>query len=675
MEPSPLSVIRTCITMLVEAAKNPITYQESVLTHHSAQGTAQRARPAFRHGECVDTAGEWCDRRSLGRKVYLTSVEKRMQSLETLIAQRLPDLDIEEALKLPDLHRSGEPSQAARSPSLSRSTISTPGTDEVLLSPGNTISEAVPDEADGFDWQEDANELADGMAALSVEPNGTGYLGSTAGVFFLRSLLFWLGNPGATVVDRDVSGVSHPRDFDQASSSSRLSQSLASHQVQAKLLDTYFSVYHVTYPFIHEATFRAQFHEIIPRPQQRSWQMLLNTVLALGAWCLNSETTYLDDDLYHQARAFGEDESMFESANITCVQALVLLSNLGQKRNKPNTGSNLLGLAVRMALSLGLHREFPSWGISLFQREMRRRVWWGLYLFDSGAATTFGRPILLPGREAMDVHHVLNVDDEFLTPRTDVLPGESSVPTIYSSMKTQCDFHVHSNHISNRLLSAAGVSMDEALSMNKALDSWAETVPPYFQLPEEVASEDHWYLFARSRLWWRFWNLKIIIFRQILLGRAIDQGRGVPSTTADTLDRKGRQAGVNAAQSTIESINLYLENGVGNRLVSWYSVYFLFHASLVVALAIRGDTESPELSKWHEDIGMVRNILRNVLAENTLAARCADILDHILPHHPQDFTFSDIGQIDFDTMDFSLWPVDQTDILSSLGWPDAGHGI
>ena len=43
------------------------------------------------------------------------------------------------------------------------------------------IPEAVPNNADGFNWQEeDANldSLTDGMAALSVEPTGVGYLGT-----------------------------------------------------------------------------------------------------------------------------------------------------------------------------------------------------------------------------------------------------------------------------------------------------------------------------------------------------------------------------------------------------------------------------------------------------------------------------------------------------------------
>lgn len=140
--------------------------------------------------------------------------------------------------------------------------------------------------------------------------------------------------------------------------------------------------------------------------------MLLYTIMALGAWCLDNNNAELDDELYHLALSFGDAESLFASADLTFVQALILFSNLSQKRNKPNTGSNFLGLATRMALSLGLHRELPEWNISLLQREMRRRVWWGLYMFDSGASTTFGRPILLPGEEAMDVRPVLNIDDE-----------------------------------------------------------------------------------------------------------------------------------------------------------------------------------------------------------------------------------------------------------------------
>lgn len=98
-----------------------------------------------------------------------------MQQLEDLFSQLHPDLNIEEAIagmkeRPASAASSSKPSFAAEGPP---SATSTP-----KKLPEDSISEAVPEEADGFDWQEDVNELADGMAALSVAPSGTGYLGS-----------------------------------------------------------------------------------------------------------------------------------------------------------------------------------------------------------------------------------------------------------------------------------------------------------------------------------------------------------------------------------------------------------------------------------------------------------------------------------------------------------------
>lgn len=236
--------------------------------------------------------------------------------------------------------------------------------------------------------------------------------GSTSGVAFLRSLLLWLGNPR-------LLSESHFRAADLVGESpatltisSRFSTTALSRQIESRLIGAYFENYHVVYPFVHEPTFRAQYHEIISRPVSASWKLLLSTVLALGSWSSGQSQTELDEQLYRRSISLGEDESIFEIANLTTIQALVLLSNLAQKRNRPNTGWNMLGLATRMALSLGLHREHPSWNISCLHLEMRRRVWWGLFLFDSGASTTFGRPILLPDHNSMDTHHILNIDDE-----------------------------------------------------------------------------------------------------------------------------------------------------------------------------------------------------------------------------------------------------------------------
>ncbi|SCV55564.1 GAL4-Transcription factor [Fusarium fujikuroi] len=594
---------------------------------------------------------------------YLTRVERRLANVERLFHQLLPDVDVNEALVSRGVEAPVDASQlnTALSPS------SNPTSPEAPVQASGAILDAVPAESDGFDWQEDVDELTDGMASLSVEPRGAGYLGPTAGVFFLRSLLLWTGH------SRPFIGNSPEvlRPYAGVESSSQLSNAVTSRQVIEQLVNGYFEVYHRSYPFVHEPTFRAQLHEVIQRPKPRSWQMLLYTIMALGAWCLDNNNTELDDELYHLALSFGDAESLFASADLTFVQALILFSNLSQKRNKPNTGSNFLGLATRMALSLGLHRELPEWNISLLQREMRRRVWWGLYMFDSGASTTFGRPILLPGEEAMDVRPVLNIDDEDLTSGTKVSPEEVNRPTLYSGMKYQSDLHVKSNYISNRLLSSSCVAPDDALSMDATLDKWSSTLPEYLRLDHHVPSAELAFYFNRSRLWWRFWNLKIIIFRQLFLKRAIGKGNNSITVPVNEVDERCMNIAALAASATIVSIDQYTTERQRTRLVTWYSIYFTFHASLVIVLAILSNPESPDMPKWQEDVNTVRHIFRQVFADNELATRCANIIDVILPDPL--LTSGDWANVQLDPMlmDFSTWPAASADEFASvLGWAD-----
>jgi hypothetical protein len=100
-------------------------------------------------------------------------VERRLQKVEALFAELLPDLDLEDLLAsssctLPN----ALPTSESIHP-MARSSAQTHDGDD-------TFSEALPDDPDGFDWREETtedNDMADGMASLSIEPNGVGYLG------------------------------------------------------------------------------------------------------------------------------------------------------------------------------------------------------------------------------------------------------------------------------------------------------------------------------------------------------------------------------------------------------------------------------------------------------------------------------------------------------------------
>jgi transcriptional regulatory protein GAL4 len=106
---------------------------------------------------------------------YLTRVERRLANVERLFNQFLPNVDINEALASRGVEGPTDVSQpnASLSPPTNASLSDRP------LQVSGAISDVMPAESDGFDWQEDVDELADGMASLSVEPRGAGYLGES----------------------------------------------------------------------------------------------------------------------------------------------------------------------------------------------------------------------------------------------------------------------------------------------------------------------------------------------------------------------------------------------------------------------------------------------------------------------------------------------------------------
>jgi transcriptional regulatory protein GAL4 len=110
-------------------------------------------------------------------------VEKRLASVENLVSQLLPGIDLDNVLSSPELTKGTLP--VAESPTSEPFQLGPSS-----LTPGSSydtphepvIPEAVPNDADGFNWQEEnvsVDGLTDGMAALSVEPAGVGYLGNS----------------------------------------------------------------------------------------------------------------------------------------------------------------------------------------------------------------------------------------------------------------------------------------------------------------------------------------------------------------------------------------------------------------------------------------------------------------------------------------------------------------
>lgn len=106
---------------------------------------------------------------------HLTYVEDRLLAFETALGRLFPGGDLDATVRSL-LHDQDGPKPGSSSKSSSRH--STPAKTEADRT--EPAPEALPQKADGFDWTENkitVGDLTDGMASLSIKPEGTGYFG------------------------------------------------------------------------------------------------------------------------------------------------------------------------------------------------------------------------------------------------------------------------------------------------------------------------------------------------------------------------------------------------------------------------------------------------------------------------------------------------------------------
>ncbi|EFQ36180.1 fungal specific transcription factor domain-containing protein [Colletotrichum graminicola M1.001] len=455
--------------------------------------------------------------------------------------------------------------------------------------------------------------IADGMASLAVSEKESGYLGVASGAALLRLL------EPSTPKRRAHSSSSRTGHINLTQSPLTTQLDLNRHITDA-MIDAYFRLYHVSYPIIHEATFRAQYAGVIPRPCGDCWLVLAYTVAAIGVYTTATNLDNMDMHLFAQARSI-LSFNFLEVGNLTLVQALTLISNHQQKRDKPNSGYNYLGMAVRMAMGLGLHKEFQGWNISPLNMEIRRRVWWSLCVFDVGATITFSRPSVWPC-EGVEVSLPLNVDDKSLTAISKSYPAETRDITPYTAVRTQASFHIATTPIYTRVISKPLPTANEMPKLDQELlEPWRTGVPSYFS---ETATVSPKYVLAHAVMNWRCRNLRVIMYRPFVIRRALQARDRRLDDSPDNV--QAFEKCLADAKATITSISEFWERSEKNRLSAWYALYFLFQAALIPCICLRNDPNSNNAADWREQVTTTIRCIVALAPVNSSSPRCYQVI-------------------------------------------------
>ncbi|OBT66781.1 hypothetical protein VE03_04002 [Pseudogymnoascus sp. 23342-1-I1] len=509
--------------------------------------------------------------------------------------------------------------------------------------------ELAPSLADNFEWNEsswtaygptmDAGDsespqaIMDGMASLSVGDH-KGYLGAVSGAALLRQILS--ARRDGEGAETGVPPEHFESLFQQQTDHTQWyrSQSILTRVVVGNLIDAFFTFYHPTFPIVHEPTFRAQYAGILPRPDKENWNTLANILAALGSFASSNCSDATDLPIFQAAQ-----KSLFadnlEVGNLTLVQAFGLSATYLQKRNKPNTGYNYGGVALRLGIGLGLHKEFEQGNLPPLQMEIRRRVWWTLCVLDVGATITYGRPLNWP-QAGVETALPKSIHEEDLVLDSAPYPPEVDGLTLYTYLRIQSLYHLRTMGIYNRLITGSFPTATELITLDdENIGAWLAEWPRYYSAFPPAGSK---YALGVGITQWRYRNLRIVMYRPFLVRWALSslpydrQASSSPESLAvfRCLD---------AAKETILSVEEYWASRSHFRLAAWYVLYFLFHATLVPLHCLRHNPQHPLAPDWRSQIRASLAVMDAMSDLSPNSSKCREIsLKLCWPHLQEEGT-------------------------------------
>lgn len=253
----------------------------------------------------------------------------------------------------------------------------------------------------------------------------------------------------------------------------------------------------------------------------------------------------------------------------------------------------LSGITLRLAIRMGFHRDGTSLGLSPFETEMRRRLWWWVVQVDLRISEIVGtKPSadLLEG----DTKPPSNVEDEDITPNMIDPPPERHGITTVVATRIRCELieflrNAFPNQARLDTLASSDMPLDKKDSMiNQFEDSMEQKYLRYCDPTNSLHSLTS--IFVRS-----------MICRMRLLAHN-------PRSSANhgvTLSQNERNIIFTNATKLLEYINLMQESSVFAKFRWIMGTTYLWYTILCVLIEARHRKTGPEVDRLWKVIGTV----------------------------------------------------------------------
>ncbi|MBE3045265.1 Zn(II)2Cys6 transcription factor, partial [Candidatus Bathyarchaeota archaeon] len=182
------------------------------------------------------------------------------------------------------------------------------------------------------------------------------------------------------------------------------------------LLHSYYAAVHTMFPIIHWPSFQVLIEDIYKpdgRPQitPAAFSSFFAVLTAGALFSNDTEMERFYKPTEYVEEAMRQIDPWNSEPSLDSARACLLLAICLNEMNLKSNAWVWTGLAIRVGQDLGLYLESGAW--SMVEGEVRKRLWWTMYIMDRTLALELGRPVMINDDDcdlklpaAVDDHHI-----------------------------------------------------------------------------------------------------------------------------------------------------------------------------------------------------------------------------------------------------------------------------
>lgn len=399
---------------------------------------------------------------------------------------------------------------------------------------------------------------------------------------------------------------------------------------------------------VHQPTFWERFERIYSTaPEHYSnddskFLPLFYSATALGSLFGKDDDSLLDRDGYETAiqQGFGYFRTarqlmdIADCRDLSSIQAVVFMILFLQSSAKMSQCYAYVGVALRSALRMGLHRAAAG-RFDPVEAETRKRVFWIVRKMDTYVGAMLGLPQTLSD-EDIDQEFPAEVDDEYIT-KDGILPmPEGEVP-----LMTAFNAHTRLVQILQKIVrkiypikvqspqnpgdKSYSVSFSTIREIEGELEEWKNSLPPILAPCEAPAR----YARIQQLLRLSYAHAQVLLYRPFLHYTAMEKR----SKPVDQRAYACAASFVNVSRNIIHIASQMKQKGLLNGAF-WFIMYTTFFSILALVYFAAENPDNPTTEAVMKDAIEGRDVLASLASRSMAADRCTATLNIVFQRLP-----------------------------------------